>query len=501
MALSQLIKDIFGTDTRLPAAVVQAAFIQTLEKKDQVERDDAQRLIHWYSRDRLEILEYLQLQAQKTFNKTTEWQYPIINGVRRTVRRLSTAYQQPPLRELVRGDKVINPKSKEREKVDLMLSQINVNRKMRSLDRWSTLLNTVHVEVVPRKGFIDWDIRLRPQVTVIQDPGDFLEFVKFAYQWDPIDPETLEPTKGWVYWSEEQHVFISAGGISMGMSRPDGKNPYRGLDGVPVIPITTVRKDEDIADYWGRFGADLVDAFQVMNVQLGNIWETTSMQTAGWPVITNFDLEGGKDVLIGPKNPLVATKVTKDDVPPSVEFPKPDPDIKETQAFLDWFIKANAASYGLPPSAWALDEGGRGLATSGLSKFMDNIELLELRQENATQWEAVEQDLFAKSVIVWNQWAADGDKVPDDLELRLTFPETKIPESPKEKVERWALAIAGGVASAVDYFMDEEGLDEADALEKALRIAKQNKEIRDAGMTPVQALPPEPGEGSGGDNA
>ena len=199
MPIGSLVRRIFSEDTaRSAEAIVQASFISALENADQAARQDAQRLIDWYNRDREEIKKHLAAQAAKTFDSTTDWQYPIINGVRRTIGRLSNSYQQPPIRELTRAGKPVAPDSSTGKAVSKMFSKIDIDRKMRSLDRWATLLNTVHVEVVPRKGFIDWDVRLRPDVTVIQDPEDFLAFVKFAYQWAPINPETLEPGAGWV---------------------------------------------------------------------------------------------------------------------------------------------------------------------------------------------------------------------------------------------------------------------------------------------------------------
>lgn len=496
MPLSELLQNIFlGQGTRDAAAIVQASFIKALESKDKLERDRAQRYIDWYNRDRIAIIEHVKEQARRSFDSTEDWQFPIVNGVPRTIKRLSQGYISPPAREYHVDGKALEGTAL--DPINRMFSGIDINRKMRSLDRWSTLLNTVHVEVVPRKGLIDWDIRLRPDVTVIPDPSDFLEFVKFAYAWTPMDPDSLEPTKGWVYWTDEEHVFISAGGLTIGMSNEKGTNPYTNAAGEPVIPITTVRKIEDIADYWGSFGADLVDAMQTMNVQLGNIWETTILQVHGQPFLVNVELEKGKKVKIGPKHPITVTKVSKDDVAPSLTFPKPDPDIEETQGFLDWFIKTNAAAYGLPPSAWAIDEQ----RLSGFAKFMDNIELLEMREEDATQWETTEQDLYTKSAIVWNTWAAANSEplVPEEVEVKLDFPPVKVPESPAEKTQRWALQIASGQASHVDYFMEEEGLDKEAAEKRAIEVADQNKKITSAGAEPVARLPEEEPEGGEGE--
>lgn len=374
-----------------------------------------------------------------------------------------------------------------------MLSKVNIDRKMRSCDRFSTLLNTVHLEVVFRNGAVDYDIRLRPSVTVIPDPDDFLELAKFAYQFNPIDPDTLDPVDGWVYWTDELHAFISKAGKFVGMTKADGSNPLRDIDDEPLIPIVTIRKLEDIDDYWGSLGADLVNGFEATTVQLANLWETMQMQTHGQPLFINIDVPGGATLKWGSKHPLAATKVMKDDVPPDIRFPKPDPDIDEVRNTLDWYIKQIAASYGLPPSAWSLDEQ----RLSGFAKFMDNIELLETRQEDQTQWEEAEQDLLAKSIAVWNYNAEESQQIDRELELRIQFPETKVPETPTEKLTRWSLAIAGGLKSPVDYYVEEENLTEDEAKDRAIEVAKLNKEIKKAagGGEPVAALPAPGGDG------
>jgi hypothetical protein len=497
MAFGQIIKELFSTDEKNAAAAVQASFIRGLEAKEKTNREEAQRFIDWYNRDREAIIEHLKEAAVKSFDSLDDWAFPIINGVPRTVRRLSMAYREAPEREYTRDGETLDPESKEVAAIAAMYGTMDLNRKLRNLDRWSTLLNTVHAEVVMRKGAIDWDIRLRPDVTVIQDPDDYLAFSALAYKLNVIDPNTLKPVDGWVYWTADRHIFISGGGQEIGMSVKDGSNPYKD-GGEPVIPIATIRKQEDVGDYWGRFGADLVEAIQSMNIQLGNIWETTTLQVHGQPLFINIELEPGQEVLLGPKHPLVAKKVTKDDVPPDVKFPKPDPDIQETQAFLDWFIKGNASAYGMPPSAWSMDEQ----RLSGFAKFMDNIELLEMREEDQTQWQAIESDLFRKSVIVWNYWN-EGSKVAEDLDVRVTFPAAKIVETPLEEAQRWTMELADGRRSLVDYFVDTEGLDRARALERALEVAKEKREISAAGPQPLAILPKdepaEPDEPEDGD--
>jgi len=475
------VKRLFETDYENAAELVDKIWRENLEANDKLERDAAKRLLDYYNRDRDEMLKHIKKAAKKTFSDEINevWQWPFINGVPRTVKRLSQAYRDVPVRELVRGDKILPTDDKAYDQLARLYKNFDPNAKLKDADRYSTLLNTTHIEVVPRNGSVDWDFRLRPKVTVLEDPNNYLDFIKFAYELSIINPETLAKRDGWVYWSEEEHFFLGTDRIKVGMSSSDPKdttNPYRDRDKKQIIPIVTIRKIEQ-DEYWGKYGADLVDAIEAASLQLGNLWENGFLQTHGIPVGTNLGTKSGQTVTTGPRDGFFAENVTKDDVQPSLEFAKPDPDIDRMMNLIDWFIKQTGATYGLPPSAWALDE----TRMSGIAKFLDNLELLESREDEIAMWQKIEQDLFEKSRIVFNTWAKNGEKIDMDLSLRVTFPQASFPESPTEKVERFLVESQAGLTSAVEWFMEEEGLDEEQAREKAQRIAKDNSELRRAG--------------------
>ena len=294
-----------------------------------------------------------------------------------------------------------------------------------------------------------------------------------------MDPDTLRLREGWVYWSRDLHAYRLDNGEWHGISLTseagdqEGDNPYE--DG--AMPIVTVRKIEQ-DDYWGTYGADFVEAVEQAHVQLCNMWFNAFMQNHGQPVGTNLQLEPGSELSVGPDSPIIVEGVLKDDVPPSLVFAKPDSETSTAQEMIEWFLGKAGQGYGLPPGAWSMDE----TPESGFAKFMNNIELLEDRDDSRAMWEKVEQELFAKSLMVWNRWAVDqGEQpLPDDLRLEVEFPPVKFPESPAEKATRYTLNIQAGLSSPVRYFMEEEGLDEDEAKEKAIAIQVENEEIRSA---------------------
>jgi len=450
-------------------ALVRESWIRQLEDDEKAERAAAQRLLDYYNRDRDAIVDHLKLAANKTFgDEVADWQWPVVNGIPRVVKRLSLAYINAPERRVKRKDAVLDITSKEHKLVfgeNGLYGGLDVNRKMKEADRYSTLFNTCHIEIVPRNGRIDWDIRLRPGVIVVPDPDDYLQLVNFAYEFNPMDPETLRARNGWVYWTAAEHKYMMANGETVGMSLENGANPYGG-----EIPIVTVRKlVQD--DYWGCFGADLVDAFEQANLQLANTWENGFMQTHGQALGINLGLKKGETLVTGPKNPIMVDDVGKDDVTPDLRFVKPDADIDEVIRMVEWLIKNCGQCYGLPPSAWSLDE----VPESGFAKFMNNIELFEDREEGQAMWVEIERDAFRKSRMVWNRFPGPGmSQIPEDLELEVTFPPVSMPENPTEKMARFAMGIKAGVSSPVRYFMEEEGLERNAAIVKAKEIEEEN---------------------------
>ena len=509
MALQKFYDNIFASlragVTSDEERIVYSAWVQQLEADEQAAREYAQKLVDWYNRDTAQVREHIRLTGNVLFKNSNALKLlPVLNAVPRIVKRISLAYVQPPVRRIFDGaskehvagsavwDAVYGPEG--------MYKNVDVEKMYKLMDRWSTLLNTLHVEVVPRGDAIDWDFHLRPSTTVLVDPGDYLQFVKLAYRYCPIDPDTLKPRFGWVYWSKDIHAYRLDNGEWHGVSIMDGDaegdNPYDG-----EMPIVTVRKIEQ-DDYWGSYGADLVEGVEQCHVQMANMWFNALMQSHGQPVGVNLNLPLGQNLVVGPDNPLLIDKVTKDDVEPSLTFAKPDSEVTSVRELVEWFIKEVGQGYGLPPGAWSLDE----VPESGFAKFMNNIELLEDRDDSRAMWAKVEQELFTKSVMVYNRWAKEQahKRLPEGLRLEVEYPPVQFPESPTEIATRYMLAIKAGISSPVRYFMEQEGLDENDAKAKAIKVREETQEVENSTLAEEAkrfnafAMPKAPGSDSGG---
>jgi hypothetical protein len=499
--INELVKKIFATDQAAPAAAIRETWIDTLDASERKQRNAARRLLDWYHKKNDKIVEHLRTAAVLTFDpeEIATWQWPLINGVQRTIRRISMTYAQPPRRTLYLGDEELPADHDAYKQVDEMYSHLDRDKKMRQAERYAKLFNTCHIEIVPRDNAIDWDIKLRPGTSVVEKPWDYLSYEKIAFEWRAVDPDTLTPVDGWLFWTPERHEFKS-GASHYGLSNEQGTNPYGGE--IPVVIIRLLEQET----YWGQFGADLVDIYEAINLQLANLNENVFMQTHGYPIAINCGFGENEKVIVGPRRPITVEDLTSEDVRPGIDFPKPDADIEVVMNYCDWLIKEVGSTYGMPAGANELDEK----RLSGYAKFLDNIELLESRDEEIPEWQKVEDDeLFPKSVMVWNYWAKTHKVKPIDERIiqKTVFEAVSFPEEPKSKIERFTMEKAAGVNSEINYLMVENNITEEQAEEMAIKYAEQRKTV--SGITaPEMPVPPgfksaaaddEPDEGADGD--
>lgn len=469
-----IFNDLFSSGVFTTAqALVHEQWIRAKEKDEKEQMKAAQKLLDYYYRDLDEIRSHVKERAATVFTKDdiNNMHWPIKNGVPRTVKRMALTFKYPP--KLIPVDSSGEPSDLLQDKVDYMFRKMDTIQKLKELDRFSILMNTVLNEIVWRNGAVDWDLHLRSKTVVVEDPADYLNFTKVAYQFNPMDPDTLIPIKnGWVLWTEDEHIMIDGNGNQQGISNNDGTNPY------DVIPITVVRQLEQ-DDFWGNLGSDLVDSTELAMIQLAGIWHTAYLQSFGIPVGTNLQTKPNKKVTIGPGQGFFSENVSMDMVKPALEFAKPEMDLEPVMNSIDRFKSWVEQDYGLPPSDSKLSSRRQ----SAQSKWMDNLEMLEDRENAITKWEDIIQEIFSKSVMVHNYHTPGrSHQIPEGTELKIEFPAAVYPETPSEKIERWTLSIANNLANPVDYYMQEKGMTEQEAIEAVEKNKKYNELYGMGGM-------------------
>lgn len=470
---------------------------------DDQQRKVAQRLIDWFQRDRVKIVEHVRNQAKVTFgDKTADWQIPVINGVQRTVKRIAMTYAAPPERKYMKGKKELGPDDPQMKNIERMHRGMRIDKRMRQAERWQVLLNTVHIEPVYRVaggGRIDWIIHRRPDVVVITDPEDYLRFEIFAqrFTFPAVAGQTASSQRdgGFLVWTDTEHVFIRDDGWVYGVDDAKGTNPYIPIKNETLerpIPVITLRKTEG-DDYYGRYGADIVDTNEQGCIQLANMWEDGFMQS-GIVLARNTGMgkkDKGEKVEIGLKAPILVEGAIKDELEPDVKFLRPETPLDVIQDMIDWFTKMASATYGMPPSAWAQDEK----LMSGFAKMMDNIELLEDRDESIDEWSDTEAAIFEAERMVWNRYHPNkAEHVDEDITLEATFNAVEFPEAPADQAITATAEINANLSSIVDWIMKKHKISDRDeALKIALRNVEENAQVQARRMEILAPLMPEEG--------
>lgn len=491
------IKKVFSTMPQYSALLLDRAWLDTLVTSEKSARTKAQRLLDWYQKDRDAIIAHLKDAADKTFDpeELGEWQWAKINGVRRIVKRLAMAYKNAPKRTLVDANgKALSETDPAYETYRLMFQGMDMNKKFREFDRMAVLFNTIHVEVVPRNRAIDWDLKLRPISYAVPDPDNQFEPYRFAYKYDMMNPETMVVRTGTIVWTREQHLWVGdGGGVELGLSLSNGANPYGGK-----MPIVVIRKEEQ-DDYWGEaIGTDIVDAFEQASLQVANMWETMFFQTHSQPLGVNLGLPPGSKLQTGPRKPILTENVGRDKESPRLEFLKPETDIDRVMTVIDWFVKSTGSAEGMPPGAWS----GEQKDLSGFAKLIDNIELLENREEEQPMWVGKEQELFEKSKMVWNRWPGarpeEAKDMPEDVHLAVTFEPVSFPEQPLDEMAHLKLEIELNLNSAAHYLARRDGISLDEAMKRVKEFAKANKELDDIKAPKLPAFFQGPGNAKAG---
>lgn len=107
-------------------------------------------------------------------------------------------------------------------------------------------------------------------------------------------------------------------------------------------------------------------------------------------------------------------------------------------------------------------------AQSGFQLVVEEIDNLELRRMRSRMMERGIKELSYVIMRVWN--TAHPGSFNEEAMVFVTIPDANLPINTKEQEETWSLKIAERRASRVDYFMQTEGMTQAEAEAKVQEI-------------------------------
>ena len=285
-----------------------------------------------------------------------------------------------------------------------------------------------------------------------------------------------EPTAGhfqqvWSYWDAEFHFLVDGDGKELHRSlQPETfpENPFG------EIPLVFAHTEEIVDDFWTSGMQDVVDANQKIDIALTELNYVLRYQAFGQMYATGSNITGN-NIETGYNKFLI---VEGDDVNAGVlNFNAPIvPHIEAIKFQMDLVCQNNGISL-----KWSLS----GTPASGFSLMVQNIDLLELREDDIDQWRMFEKDLYRKEKVVWETMKKGN--LPDGINTDFAEPEMPMQASEQRAQDDWELE--KGLVSIVDLYKEDNpdsGLTDEEITQLLIDNATLNKSVKP--LPPVNAL-------------
>lgn len=386
---------------------------------------------------------------QQQYAKNAEKVLPVtVNVVRKIVDLKSAVYMQDCTR-IVSGteqDAAIYASFEDSASLPATMKQAN---------RLSTLLGTVFLRPVFRRGRVELDILTPDKVDVVcgDSPADIQALAVENWTMDG-----KAESRTYSVWTGETFVRLNyRGGIV-----EEQPNPY---GAIPYIPV---HSSLPIDDFWNAgASADLMSAQDAVNLHLSGLFYTLFYQghATGW--LKGAGDAGASDLAFGPGSMLTLPSDGE------VGFVSPDAPIDAMLAALNFLLEQVAVQNGLPASAVT----SKAREMSGAALLVENSELAEARRDQIAMFAKVEQELFNLFKAIWNVHNPTRP-MSEAATLRTDFFEPTVSQSPYDRFRLFKDEYNMGITSAVDYLISKNpDLSRQDAIEELVRIHEENSRL------------------------
>ena len=402
--------------------------------------------------------EYLEAYGFETRN--IKIPFPFINLYKSIINRTSLVYKNAPDRLLMLGE-TENPFYN-----DFLEENKRLVTGFKYAERYKNAIGSILYRPMWFNG--KWNPWIETEWIPYFKEGDPLN--PFAYS-IPVKRDTtmtdqrkIEDKQMYMYWSKDYYYWHDENGeISYDPNYPDGKNPFG------LIPFVELRKDDAVNEYWPDGPLDLVSANQAINITWCDLVYSQHNQAFSQPYAFGINPDQAKDIKLGADNFIAMSE-------PEMGLGTLDynPKIVELLESIRNQIEFISASYGLNVK-WSQN----GSPASGFSLLVQNIELMEMREDDVERAE-VQEDAIYDIIQRQDEVLKLGNKLPRrDKKTRLIidFQELDFPINQKEKQERWDWEISHNAKTVVDYIQSDQGLSEDEARERFERNKELNQQL------------------------
>jgi hypothetical protein len=342
--------------------------------------------------------------------------------VKKVISNLAIVYFKPPVRNLE------NATEKDDKIYKQILETSGFDVKMKQAQRLTKLCGTILLRPLFRNGAICIDI-LTPNILDVAT-GDSPEILQQVLITDFGNSNKIEDIQ-YSLWSEETFQRLDFRGNVI----EEQPNPYSVLPFLPCFDYPPPG-----SNFWLSNFESLISIAEAINLKLTDLLYLIQQQSFGVGWIRGA--EGGGSLKVDP-GCLVELPNDRD---AAIGFASQQAEIDQVVDAIDRLIKWACVSHGLSAGSMSTEPTEQ----SGISKFWDSKELLEIRSDDLAMWHSYEKRFFDLVRIVHNVHVPD-KKISDRATLQIDFADpAKAATSTKEQAEADELKIAQGVRSPVD---------------------------------------------------
>lgn len=412
-----------------------SALMEDLNERHRKER--AFKVYNYVTKNTYKILDYLKIKMRDNakIQYPDDWEITYINIIPKLLRNIGTLYSSRNYVKIEVLDKNGDVDDTETQKYLDLIEKYNITRMKKKVNRWAVAFNTVPVFPVIRERELDFDIYPPHLCTVIPGDRNYLKMQSISVTISGNDGAILDKV-----YSPFETALVDA----------DGKILRRVDNKFGIIPCVIARID-DQGDFWGMGLEDACDLNTEINVQLTSL--STHGLYQGGSILFGSDLDEGAMIHAGPNTAVTGTTGTSDKKP-ELKFVSPDAKLQQLSDLILFYIKQMYVTQGLSASTYT-DENKE---QSGIAKYIDNLELQELREDYIYAFREFEQKLYSMIQLIYNNAVEsniiDGKPLKGHS-VRVTFDIKPMPINNKDEFEILLEKVNRGVISIYDMVRRE----------------------------------------------
>ncbi len=350
---------------------------------------------------------------EKYFQGTLQEEIPLysVNMTKRLIDRISLVYKNAPKRIL--GDESYMGYTRDK------------NFTLKRVERIHNLLGTVAIQV----SYVDDKFVYIPRLEFepVFDKGDPMNPIGVVYPAQKTTDSLFQTQEDeFIYWSNEQHFRFDINGNIMHINEDD-VNPYG------VLPFIFIQPNHQIDEFRNTgSGKDICMANRQVDVAMTMLQH--HIRKAGGQFVIQGNVETNK-IELGLNKVVVIDDGQMSNLNPNV-------DIHSIIDGVKFQLQQVAINHHL-----SFDFGING-SKSGVALKIENVELLEAREDDVEKFRKVEYDLYRleRSIL-----EVERNVILSD-EFNIDFAEISFPDFERER-EEWDWKFNHGIADVIDYMI------------------------------------------------